>query len=53
MVECIECGTKIELKKPEQGEIVDCPGCGTELEVINSNPIVLKLAPQVEEDWGE
>jgi alpha-aminoadipate carrier protein LysW len=53
MTECIECGAQIALSNPEQGEIVDCPECGTELEVKNDNPITLALAPQEEEDWGE
>jgi alpha-aminoadipate carrier protein LysW len=53
MAECIECGAQIRLSEPEQGEILDCPECGTELEVIHPNPIALALAPQEEEDWGE
>jgi alpha-aminoadipate carrier protein LysW len=35
------------------GEIVECPECGAELEVVNNNPVTLALAPEVEEDWGE
>lgn len=53
MAECIECGAQIALSKPEKGEIVDCPECGTELEVVTDNPIALAIAPQEEEDWGE
>lgn len=53
MPECIECGARIEISEPEQGEIVECPECGLELEVVKDNPIVLDLAPQEEEDWGE
>jgi alpha-aminoadipate carrier protein LysW len=53
MTECVECGAQIALSKPEKGEIVDCPECGTELEVVTDNPIALAVAPQEEEDWGE
>ena len=30
-----------------------CPDCGAELEVIEQEPITLRLAPAEEEDWGE
>ena len=36
-----------------EGELVVCPDCGTELEVISLNPATLEEAPQVQEDWGE
>jgi len=35
------------------GEIVVCPECGVELEVVNLDPPTVALAPEVEEDWGE
>ncbi len=35
------------------GEIIECPECGMELEVIEVDPLTLELAPEVEEDWGE
>jgi alpha-aminoadipate carrier protein LysW len=34
-------------------EIVQCGGCGVELEVIFRNEFGVDLAPQEEEDWGE
>ncbi len=37
----------------EEGEIVVCPDCGVELEVVSLDPLTLDLAPDVEEDWGE
>ena len=53
-MECLECGAELELEADvEVGEIVVCPDCGVELEVINLEPIALDLAPEVEEDWGE
>jgi len=36
-----------------QNELITCPDCGAELEIIALNPPTLELAPQVEEDWGE
>lgn len=53
-MECIECGAGLELGSDvELGEIIVCPDCGVELEVMGLDPIVLDLAPEVEEDWGE
>jgi alpha-aminoadipate carrier protein LysW len=34
-------------------EIVICRHCASELEVVATGPVVLALAPEVEEDWGE
>lgn len=53
MPECLECGFDITLHNPVQGEIVDCPDCGVELEVRGLQPLTLEHAPEVEEDWGE
>ena len=54
MVECIICGAEFNLPKDtEEGEIIECPECGSELEVISINPIELAQAPEEEEDWGE
>ncbi len=51
---CPECGAEITLKgKILAGELVHCPECSSELEVMSVNPIKLELAPEVEEDWGE
>jgi alpha-aminoadipate carrier protein LysW len=53
-VECPECAADVTL--PEgvmENELVVCPDCGTELEVISLNPPAVDLAPEVEEDWGE
>jgi alpha-aminoadipate/glutamate carrier protein LysW len=51
---CPECGADIEVDgNVEKGEIIVCPDCGAELEVTKVNPVVLELAPEEEEDWGE
>ena len=36
-----------------EGELLICPDCGTELEVVSLNPPTLAEAPEVQEDWGE
>jgi len=36
-----------------QGEIIPCPSCGVDLEVVSISPLQLELAPEEQEDWGE
>ncbi|HIQ05615.1 MAG TPA: lysine biosynthesis protein LysW [Anaerolineae bacterium] len=50
---CPECEGTIELVSVVQNEIVQCPDCGVELEVVSLDPLLLDLAPEEEEDWGE
>lgn len=51
--ECTECAARISALVTLPGEILDCADCGAELEVRSVRPLVLALAPAVEEDWGE
>ncbi|MEM3374252.1 MAG: lysine biosynthesis protein LysW [Candidatus Woesearchaeota archaeon] len=53
MAECPECGAEIKAENVEIGEILNCQDCGSELEVRKLNPVVLELAPQEAEDWGQ
>ncbi|WP_435073718.1 lysine biosynthesis protein LysW [Halorubrum sp. HHNYT27] len=54
MTECVECGGELSISENlEVGEIIDCTTCGTELEVVEVDPPVIELAPELEEDWGE
>lgn len=46
----------IEVTVPERSrlsEILECSDCRSELEVLSLDPVMLALAPEVEEDWGE
>ena len=36
-----------------ENELLACPDCGSELEILSLDPLELDLAPEVEEDWGE
>ena len=54
MVICPECeGAVTFIDAPRSAEIVECGECRTELEIISIEPLVIALAPPVEEDWGE
>jgi alpha-aminoadipate carrier protein LysW len=51
---CPECEAALTLNDVVQGEIVVCPDCGVDLEVMAVTPALeLALAPQEAEDWGE
>ena len=51
---CPECEATITLSADLlDGEIIQCPDCGVELEVLSTEPLELALAPAIEEDWGE
>jgi alpha-aminoadipate carrier protein LysW len=51
---CTVCEAEIALEdNTEEGEIIVCPDCGTEFEVIGLDPVEIEEAPEVEEDWGE
>ena len=53
-VSCPECAAEIKLTEgTEVGEIIVCPDCGVDLEVVSLKPAKVQLAPMEEEDWGE
>ncbi len=47
---CPECEAVIEEDIEEVGEIITCPECGVELEVISLDPLEFDLAPVDDED---
>jgi alpha-aminoadipate carrier protein LysW len=51
---CTVCEGEIALEEGiEEGEIIVCPDCGTEFEIVRLDPVEIEEAPEVEEDWGE
>lgn len=51
---CPECDADIQIpSNAMENELITCPDCGIELEIVSLDPIELELAPEVEEDWGE
>lgn len=52
--ECPECGARVVARRrPLNGEVMACPDCGIDLEVVCTDPLRLETAPPVQEDWGE
>ncbi|MGH9554621.1 MAG: hypothetical protein ACRD2Y_02255 [Terriglobales bacterium] len=50
---CPECEADLDVEPGDvdEGEIVSCPECGTDYEVVTSNPLELnKIAEEEEED---
>ncbi|MGH7870324.1 MAG: lysine biosynthesis protein LysW [Candidatus Dormibacteraceae bacterium] len=52
MAQCPECEAAIDLEEDEveEGQIVDCPECGVELEVVSIDPLELNAITDDEED---
>ena len=54
MPSCPECDAAVTVGTDAvKGEVVACPDCGAELEVRETSPVTLALAPEAQEDWGE
>lgn len=47
---CPECEAVIDEEFEDVGEIISCPECGVELEVISVDPVEFDLAPIDDED---
>ena len=53
MVLCQECEADLDIDQDEveEGDVVSCPECGTEYEVVTSTPLELKVVDdELDED---
>ncbi|MGA8303086.1 MAG: lysine biosynthesis protein LysW [Thermoplasmata archaeon] len=53
MTQCPECEANVPSHDKILGEVFPCPDCGTELEVLGTDPFAVQSAPKEAEDWGE
>ena len=55
MVACPACESALAIEEDEvdEGEVVACPECGTEFEVVTTDPLELKPVEQEEFDEEE
>ena len=55
MVLCPECETDLDIdpEEVEEGEIVSCVECGTDFEVVTTNPLELNRISEDEEEEEE
>lgn len=53
MAVCPDCEADIEIDEfdVDKGEIISCPECGVELEVVGLAPLELAPATPEEDDW--
>jgi alpha-aminoadipate carrier protein LysW len=52
MAHCPECDATIDVEDDEieEGQTLDCPECGAELEVVSTNPLELNLVSSDDEE---
>jgi alpha-aminoadipate/glutamate carrier protein LysW len=51
MANCPECRTALDLDdEVEEGQTIDCPECGVELQVVNTDPVELEALSSEEEE---
>lgn len=55
MVSCPECEAAIDVEDDvvEEGQTLDCPECGAELEIVNTNPLEVDVISSGDEDEEE
>ena len=55
MVRCPGCAADIDVDEDEveEGEILSCPECDVELEVVQTHPVQLNVISEEEEDEDE
>jgi alpha-aminoadipate carrier protein LysW len=46
---CPNCDARIKIARPRQGDVITCPDCGVELEVVNVDPLEVDLL----DDWDD
>ncbi len=48
---CLDCDAPIQVTDPEEGDIITCPECGAEFEIISVDP--LDIDYPLDEEWDE
>lgn len=54
MALCPECEATIDIEDDvDEGQLLDCPECGVELEVVATNPVELNVVSSGEDEEEE
>ena len=55
MPTCPECDAMIDIDNDEleEGQTIECPECGSELEIVGTDPVELNILSRGEEDSEE
>ncbi len=51
MPHCPECDAMVDIEQDEveEGQMLSCPECGVDLEIVSTNPLEVKLVEEEEE----
>lgn len=51
MPHCPECDALVDIEQDEveEGQLLSCPECGVDLEVVSTNPVEVELVEEEEE----
>jgi alpha-aminoadipate carrier protein LysW len=49
--ECPICDAELDLSGYDENDLIECPECGTKLEIVSLTPPVLEEIPEEDEDW--
>jgi len=50
---CPSCDAVIHAENPHEGAMITCDECGTELEIISTNPFEVDFPLDFDEDWDD
>lgn len=55
MASCPDCASPLDVEEDEveEGELISCPECGLELEVVKTNPIEVERVEEEKEEEEE
>ena len=55
MANCPECEALLDVDEDEveEGDVINCPECGLELEIVNLNPIEVEMVEEEEEEGAQ
>ncbi len=50
MASCVECEAEFDIDEPVVGEMVSCPECGLDMEIVSARPLELEAVAEEEEE---
>ncbi|MFB3921046.1 MAG: hypothetical protein ACE145_04950 [Terriglobia bacterium] len=54
MAVCPECEAVLDIEDDvDEGQLMDCPECGAELEVVSTNPVEIRVISEADENEEE
>jgi alpha-aminoadipate carrier protein LysW len=50
---CPDCGEIISVNNPQEGAMITCHDCGTELEIISTDPFEVDFPLEYDDGWDD